>query len=78
MSQIDDPEREDAQMIEEAMQNTLTPEAVAAIAYIMRGVVTDDQAVNRQIRWFTETLTELAGGGDEVDRVAEEFQTRIG
>ena len=34
MKMIDDPEREDVQMIEEAMQNTLTPEAVAAIAYI--------------------------------------------
>ena len=75
---IDDPEHEDKQMIEEAMQNTLTPEAVAAIAYIMRGTVTNDQAVNRQLRWFAETLTELAGGGDEVDRVAEEIGTRIG
>jgi len=78
MSQIDDPEREDKQMIEEAMRNTLTPEAVAVIAYIMRCTVTDIPAVNRQVRWFTETLTEMAGGGDEVDRVAEEFQTRIG
>ena len=75
---IDDPEHEDKQMIEEAMQNTLTPEAVAVIAYIMRGTVTNDQAVNRQLRWFAETLTELAGGGDEVDRVAEEIGTRIG
>jgi len=78
MSQIDDPEREDAQMIEEAMQNTLTPEAVAAIAGAVKRMVTVDANVNEQIQWFAHTLANIVGGWTEQRRMAEELNAHIG
>jgi len=71
-------EQDDRKMVAEAMQNMLSPEAVAAISYILRCTVTGEQTVNRQIRWIEQTLAEMVGGTNEVDRIAEEIKTHIG
>jgi len=45
---------------------------VAAIAAFLQPARTKDNAVNRQLRWFAEALTELVGGPEMQGRLAEE------
>jgi len=56
----DDPRPED--ILLDALRETLSPQAVAAIAAHLHGIVrTKDEKVNREVAWFTEQLLEILG-----------------
>ncbi|KPJ77413.1 MAG: hypothetical protein AMK72_01050 [Planctomycetes bacterium SM23_25] len=74
------PERHDhvayegaaAEVLKDLLRDNLSPQAVAAIAAFLQPARTKDNAVNRQLRWFAEALTELVGGPEMQGRLAEE------
>jgi hypothetical protein len=60
----------------EAIRAQLTPHAVAAIAWRLKfnnSSFTNNDDVDRQVRWFTEQLTALLGDADQRDRLAKEL-----
>jgi len=65
--------QDDRAMIEEAMQNTLTPEAVAAIAWGVRRTITNDQRVQRQLDWLATILENMVGGPIEHQKACDEL-----
>ena len=73
MQRIDDPMNEDKQMIEQAMRNTLTPEAVAAIAWGARRAITNDKGVQRQLDWFSTILENMIGGPIEHQKTCDDL-----
>ena len=66
----DDPDPEE--MLIDAIQDSLSPQAVAAIAAFLQPAATKSAEVNRQIRWFAELLTAVVGGGEAHNRLCEE------
>ena len=66
----DDPGPEE--MLIDAIQDNLSPQAVAAIAAFLQPATTKSAEVNRQIRWFADLLTAVVGGGEEHNRLCEE------
>jgi len=73
---VGDPQDEPAGIDEEdlfvALKDNLSPRAVAAIVACLQPAKTKDNAVNRQLRWFADRLTELVGGPEMQGRLAEE------
>jgi hypothetical protein len=66
----------DEQDLFDAIREQLSPHAVAAIAKRLsfnNSSFTDNDDVDRQVRWFTEQLVELLGGVNERDRLAKEI-----
>lgn len=57
----------------EALRENLSPHAVAAIASYTMNIQTDDIAVNGEVAWFVERLTELVGGWKQQGVLAEEI-----
>ncbi len=57
----------------DAMRENLSPEAVAAIASWLQPAETNDDSVNREIRWFTEQLAYALGGWQQQSELAEEL-----
>jgi len=57
----------------DALRDNLSPEAVAAIASWLQPARTNDQNVDREVRWFTEQLAQALGGWDQQNRLAEEL-----
>ena len=57
----------------DALRDNLSPEAVAAIASWLQPASTNDQKVDREIRWFTQQLAQALGGWDQQSRLAAEL-----
>ncbi len=57
----------------DAMRENLSPEAVAAIASWLQPAHTNDDDVNRELRWFSEQLALVLGGWDHQKRLAEQL-----
>ncbi len=66
----EDPKAED--VLADAVRDNLSPRAVATIVSYLRTVRTDDADVDDEVRWFAEQLTEMLGGGEAQNRLAEE------
>ena len=66
----EDPEPED--VLADAIRDNLSPKAVATVVAFLRTVRTDDGDVDDEVRWFAEHLTELLGGGDAQNRLADQ------
>ena len=66
----ENPKPEDA--LADAIRDNLSPKAVATVVSYLRTVRTDDADVDDEGRWFAEYLTELVGGGEAQNRLAEE------
>jgi len=59
-------------VLADAVRDNLSPKAVATIVSYLRTVRTDDADVDDEVRWFAEQLTEMLGGGEAQNRLAEE------
>ena len=57
----------------DALRDNLSPEAVAAIASWLQPARTNDENVDREVRWFAEQLAQALGGWDQQNRLAEEL-----
>lgn len=57
----------------DALRDNLSPEAVAAIASWLQPARTNDENVDREVRWFAEQLAQALGGWDQQSRLAEEL-----
>lgn len=57
----------------DALRENLSPEAVAAIASWLQPARTNDENVDREVRWFAEQLAQSLGGWDQQSRLAEEL-----
>lgn len=69
-----DAGRADASLtLVDALRDNLSPEAVAAIASWLQPARTNDQNVDREVRWFAEQLAQALGGWDQQNRLAEEL-----
>jgi hypothetical protein len=62
----------DEQDLFDALKDNLSPQAVAAIVAYLQPAKTKDKAVNHELEWFAERLTELVGGAEQQCRLAEE------
>jgi len=71
-AEAQEPAGIDEQDLFDALKDNLSPRAVAAIVAYLQPAKTKDKAVNRQLRWFAERLTELVGGPEQQGRLAEE------
>ena len=65
--------REWPELLAEAIRETLSPEAVAAIVAYLQPAKTNDESVNRELGWFALELVDLLGGYDEQSQLAEEL-----
>jgi len=63
---------EQAAVLRDVLSDALSPQAVAALVACIQPAKTKDNAVNRELRWFAERLTELVGGPEQQGRLAEE------
>ena len=72
-TRIDDPIEHDSQRLQEAIRDTLTPHAVAAIVAYLQPARSGDADVDRELQWFTAQLIELLGGPDGYNRLIEEL-----
>jgi len=63
---------EQTAVLRDVLSDALSPQAVAAIVAYLQSAKTKDKAVNRELRWFAERLTELVGGPEMQGRLAEE------
>ncbi len=70
---IDDPTDDDSQRLQEAIRDTLTPHAVAAIAAHLQPARSGDPDVDREVAWFTAQLIELLGGPQGYNGLIEEI-----
>jgi len=60
------------EVVQEVMRDNLSPQAVAAIAAHLHGLVnTKDEKVNAEVAWFTEQLLEMLG--DQYNALCEEI-----
>jgi len=66
----EDPAPED--ILADALRETLSPRAVAAIAAYLQPARTNDPDTNRQIAWFRRMLVETVGGDDTLNRLCDE------
>ena len=57
----------------EAVREQLSPHAVASIVSHLQAARTNNQDVDRQVRWFAEELVKLLGGCEQLDRLTEEL-----
>ena len=67
----EDPKPEE--LLIDALRDNLSPEAVAAIASWLQPARTNDENVDREVRWFAEQLAQALGGWDQQSRLAEEL-----
>lgn len=64
---------EDSNVMWEALRRCLSPEAVATIAFHLRGATGPLEQANHEVTWFTEQLVEMLGGNEQYSRLAEEL-----
>jgi len=63
---------EAAEVLRDVLRDTLSAQAVAAIAAYLQPVRTMDAEVVRQVRWFADLLTQAVGGEEEFNRLCKE------
>ena len=63
---------EQAAVLQDVLSDALSPQAVAAIVAYLQPAQTKDKAVNHELAWFADRLTELVGGPEMQGRLAEE------
>ena len=63
----------DEQDLFDAVREQLSPEAVASIAAHLGGASTNNQDVDRQVRWFADELVKLLGGNEHYTRLMGEL-----
>jgi len=68
---VPDDTREDD--LFDAIRENLSPQAVAAVVAYLQPAATNNDAVNRQLRWFADRLTELVGGPEQLARLGDEL-----
>ena len=56
-----------------ALKDNLSPEAVATIIAYLQPARTNNPDVDRQVRWFSDRLTDLVGGDEAFNRLCEEL-----
>jgi len=63
--------------LRETIKDNLSPEAVAAIAYLLDLPAADDWTpeVRRQVKWFRKQLVELLGGKKQLDDLVADGRT---
>ena len=62
----------DAETLKDAIQATMSPEAVALmIAHLQ--VVTGESDAAREVDWFVQQLFEVVGGADAANRLFDEI-----
>lgn len=66
------PENDESELFE-AVREQLSPEAVASIVSHLQTARTNNQDVDRQVRWFADELAKLLGGYEQQARLAEEL-----
>ncbi len=66
------PENDESKLFE-AVREQLSPEAVASIVSHIQVARTNNQDVDRQVRWFADELCKLLGGYEHQARLAEEL-----
>ena len=66
------PENDETELFE-AVREQLSPEAVASIICHLQGARTNNQNVDRQVRWFSDELAKLLGGYEHQAHLAEEL-----
>jgi len=57
----------------DALRENLSPQTVAAMVAHLESVRTNDEAINRQVRWFADTLVEVVGGPEQLNRLYDEL-----
>jgi len=69
------PTRDENERMQDALKDVLSPEAIAVMAEWLRSPIPycDDDAVDRQVRWFQRRLVDLLGGSEQQARLAEEL-----
>ena len=65
------PENEPQDVLEDAIRDNLSPQAVAAIAAHLFSASTKNDGVNKEIRWFADRLVSLVGT-DQYNALCEE------
>jgi len=58
--------------LNEALRENLSPQAVATIIAYLQPVRTGKPDVDRQVQWFSELLTNLVGGVENVSELFDE------
>jgi hypothetical protein len=58
---------------DDAIRDSLSPKAVAAIAANLSGATCKDSAVNKEIIWFANRLIGLIGSADEYNSLCNEI-----
>ena len=54
-----------AELLADAIKDTLSPEAVAAVVAALGTVTTNTRDTNRELAWFAEQLVTMVGGPEE-------------
>jgi len=65
-----DPDPEE--ILVDAIRDTLSPQAVAVIAAFLQPARTANNDVDKQIRWFADTLVKAVGGQDTMNGLYDE------
>jgi len=60
------------ELLVDAIRDSLSPQAVAAIAAFLQPARTRSDDVDKQIRWFADLLTEAIGGSDTMNDLCDE------
>lgn len=60
------------EMLVDAIRDNLSPEAAAVIVAYLQPVKTNDAAVDRQVRWFSDVLRQTIGA-DQCNRLCEQL-----
>jgi hypothetical protein len=63
----------DEQDLFAGVREQLSPHAIASIVSHIQGSQTNNQDVDRQVRWFAEELCKLLGGYERQAKLAEEL-----
>lgn len=66
------PENDESELFD-AIREQLSPHAVASIIAHIQGAATNNVQVDQQVYWFSQKLTELLGGHEQFNRLAEEL-----
>ncbi|HUU84682.1 MAG TPA: hypothetical protein VM243_14375 [Phycisphaerae bacterium] len=60
-------------VLRDVLRDNLSPQAVAVIVAHIESIRTNNHAVSVQVRWFADTLIELVGGPDQLNRLYDEL-----
>lgn len=63
----------DEAVLFDALRDTFSPEAIAAMVMYLQGPDTKSTEVNRQLQWFAGELTSLVGGNEMLADLANEI-----